>query len=101
MTAIVLASASPATLAVLRAAGIEPQVMVSGVDEAAFSAAHARRTGRAARPRPRRPRSRPIRPDGLRRAARGGRGGNVLGVSLPLLRRLLADLGFGVTELWA
>jgi len=25
----------------------------------------------------------------------------VLGVSLPLLRRLLADLGFGVTELWA
>ena len=27
--------------------------------------------------------------------------GNVLGVSLPLLRRLLADLGFSVTELWA
>ena len=27
--------------------------------------------------------------------------GNVLGVSLPLLRRLLADLGYGVTELWA
>ena len=27
--------------------------------------------------------------------------GNVLGVSLPLLRRLLARLGFGVTELWA
>ena len=27
--------------------------------------------------------------------------GNVLGVSLPLLRRLLADLGFDVTELWA
>src|SRR5204862_228427 len=27
--------------------------------------------------------------------------GNVLGLSLPLLRRLLADLGFGVTELWA
>jgi hypothetical protein len=26
---------------------------------------------------------------------------NVLGVSLPLLRRLLAELGFGVTELWA
>jgi hypothetical protein len=25
----------------------------------------------------------------------------VLGVSLPLLRRLLARLGFGVTELWA
>ena len=27
--------------------------------------------------------------------------GNVLGISLPLLRRLLAGLGFGVTELWA
>ena len=27
--------------------------------------------------------------------------GNVLGISLPLLRRLLARLGFGVTELWA
>jgi Maf-like protein len=27
--------------------------------------------------------------------------GNVLGISLPLLRQLLADLGFGVTELWA
>ena len=27
--------------------------------------------------------------------------GNVLGISLPLLRRLLAELGFGVTELWA
>jgi len=26
---------------------------------------------------------------------------NVLGISLPLLRRLLAELGFGVTELWA
>ena len=38
MTEIVLASASPARLAVLRAAGLEPKVMVSGVDEAAFSA---------------------------------------------------------------
>jgi septum formation protein len=27
--------------------------------------------------------------------------GNVPGVLLPLLRRLLAELGFGVTELWA
>ena len=39
MTEIVLASASPARLAVLRAAGLEPRVMVSGVDETAFSAA--------------------------------------------------------------
>jgi septum formation protein len=34
----ILASASPARLATLRAAGIEPEVMVSGVDESAISA---------------------------------------------------------------
>jgi septum formation protein len=38
MTAIILASGSAARLAVLRAAGLEPKVMVSGVDESAFSA---------------------------------------------------------------
>ena len=38
MTSIILASASPARLAVLRAAGLEPEVMVSGVDESAFTA---------------------------------------------------------------
>jgi septum formation protein len=38
VTAIVLASASPARLAVLRAAGLDPQVIVSGVDENAFAA---------------------------------------------------------------
>ena len=36
---LVLASASPARLAVLRAAGLDPQVIVSGVDEDEFSAA--------------------------------------------------------------
>jgi septum formation protein len=36
---VVLASASPARLAVLRAAGIDPDVIVSGVDEDAYSAA--------------------------------------------------------------
>jgi septum formation protein len=36
---IVLASASPARLSVLRGAGLEPKVIVSGVDERAFSAA--------------------------------------------------------------
>lgn len=38
MTSIVLASASPARLALLRSAGLEPEVQVSGVDESAFSA---------------------------------------------------------------
>jgi septum formation protein len=36
---VVLASASPARLAVLRAAGIDPEVVVSGVDESLYSAA--------------------------------------------------------------
>jgi septum formation protein len=35
---VVLASASPARLAVLRGAGLDPQVIVSGVDEDAFTA---------------------------------------------------------------
>ncbi len=38
MTEIILASASPARLAVLRAAGLDPKVVVSGVDEEAISA---------------------------------------------------------------
>ena len=38
MTTVVLASASPARLAVLRSAGLDPEVVVSGVDESAFSA---------------------------------------------------------------
>ncbi|GGM01855.1 Maf family protein [Nakamurella endophytica] len=40
MTVLVLASASPARLSVLRAAGIDPVVQVSGVDEPAVEAAH-------------------------------------------------------------
>jgi septum formation protein len=35
---VVLASASPARLAVLRGAGLEPEVIVSGVDESAYTA---------------------------------------------------------------
>src|SRR6202044_457622 len=35
---VVLASASPARLAVLRAAGVDPEVIVSGVEEDAYSA---------------------------------------------------------------
>ncbi|GIH79365.1 Maf-like protein [Planobispora longispora] len=38
MTQIVLASASPARLALLRSAGIDPKVIVSGVDEEAVTA---------------------------------------------------------------
>jgi septum formation protein len=38
VTEIVLASASPARLAVLRAAGLDPKVIVSGVDETAITA---------------------------------------------------------------
>ena len=38
MTRIVLASASPTRLALLRTAGLDPEVVVSGVDETAFSA---------------------------------------------------------------
>lgn len=39
MTALILASASPARLAVLRAAGVDPEVRVSHVDEDALTAA--------------------------------------------------------------
>jgi len=195
VTAIVLASASPARLAVLRGAGLQPRVVVSGVNEAAFSAGTpAELAGRLAQAKAAAVAA--DLPDGLvigcdslldldgqalgkpasaaeagarwremagragtlvtghcvidaatGRQASGvaattvrfgtpseqeiaayvasgeplavagaftldGRGGwfvdgidgdhgNVLGVSLPLLRRLLADLGFGVTELWA
>jgi septum formation protein len=35
---VVLASSSPARLAVLRAAGLDPEVIVSGVDESAYAA---------------------------------------------------------------
>jgi septum formation protein len=38
VTELVLASASPARLALLRGAGLDPEVIVSGVDESAFSA---------------------------------------------------------------
>lgn len=41
MTAVLLASASPARLGVLRTAGLDPLVAVSGVDEDAVLAAHA------------------------------------------------------------
>ena len=83
MTEIVLASASPARLAVLRAAGLEPKVMVSGWRGAVAGAFTLDGRGGWF-------------VDGI-----DGDHGNVLGVSLPLLRRLLGRLGFRVTELWA
>lgn len=46
MTSLLLASASPARLATLRSAGIEPRVQVSGVDEDAVLAAATARLGR-------------------------------------------------------
>ncbi len=40
MTSLVLASQSPARLATLRAAGVEPVVIVSGVDEDQLGRCH-------------------------------------------------------------
>ena len=38
MAELALASTSPARLALLRGAGLDPEVIVSGVDESSFSA---------------------------------------------------------------
>ena len=81
----------------LRAAGLEPKVMVSGTPSEREIAAYVAS-------------GEPLAVAGA--FTLDGRGGwfvdgidgdhgNVLGISLPLLRRLLAELGFGVTELWA
>lgn len=47
---LVLASASPARLSTLRSAGVEPQVVVSSVDESAVQAAAETAAGRALEP---------------------------------------------------
>jgi len=160
VTRIVLASASPARLSVLRGAGLDPEVVVSGVDETAFTAATpadlagllAQAKAAAARWREMSGRTGTLvtghcvinAATGQRAAAVAatrvsfgspaeeeiaayvasgeplavagaftldGRGGwfvdgidgdygTVLGVSLPLLRRLLAELGVSLTSLW-
>ncbi len=46
MTAVILASGSPSRLSILRAAGIEPTVIVSGVDEDAALSLAAQKVGR-------------------------------------------------------
>jgi predicted house-cleaning NTP pyrophosphatase (Maf/HAM1 superfamily) len=116
VTAIVLASASPARLTVLRGAGLDPEVVVSGVDESLFTAPTAAElVGLLAQAKAAAVAS--GRADGLVIGCDSlldldGRGGwfvdridgdhgTVLGVSLPLLRRLLADLGVSLTSLWA
>lgn len=45
MLPLVLASASPARLTTLRSAGVDPEVLVSGVDEEAVVASHEQRYG--------------------------------------------------------
>jgi septum formation protein len=88
---LVLASGSAGRLRVLQAAGIDPEVVVSG-EVAAYVASGEPMTlaggfsidGRAA----------PF-VQGV-----DGDPGNVIGLSMPLLRRLLADLGVAITDLW-
>jgi predicted house-cleaning NTP pyrophosphatase (Maf/HAM1 superfamily) len=126
--AVILASGSAARLAVLRAAGLDPEVVVSGVDETAFAAGTpAELAGLLARAKAvaatRVRFGTPSEQEIAAYVASGeplmvagaftldGRGGwfveeidgdygTVLRVSLPLLRRLLADLGIAVTSLW-
>ena len=113
MTSLVLASASPARLATLRAAGVEPSVVVSGVDESQVTdlppADLALRLAE-------------LKCDAVAAEVGAGKlvlgcdsvlelGGafvtriegdhhNVVGLSLPLLRDLMGELGHSWTELW-
>jgi predicted house-cleaning NTP pyrophosphatase (Maf/HAM1 superfamily) len=112
---VVLASAPPARLAVLRAAGLDPEVIVSGVDEDAYSAtATAELVGllaaaKAAAVASTLDHGLVIGCDSM--LDLDGRGwfvdsiegdrGNVIGISLPVLRRMFAVLGVTIPALWA
>jgi septum formation protein len=145
---LVLASQSPARLALLRQTGFDPEVVVSGVDEEAVTAptpaelaralAEAKASVVAAKPEVKgalvigcdsvldldgEALGKPADAEIAAYVASGeplyvagaftldgrsapfiegidGDHGNVIGISLPMLRRLLAQLGVGITELW-
>src|SRR2546421_627114 len=110
---LILASASPARLALLRGAGFDPRVLVSGVDEDAIEAA----LGPDATPAQvalalAQAKARAVAAlrvagaftiDGLGGAfvdRLDGDHSNVVGLSKPLLRKLMAELGVDYTAYW-
>ena len=115
---ILLASRSSGRLSTLRAAGVEPLVRASSVDEEAVLHELANRRRATGLPAPSaaeqvqalaRAKALDVAADIDPQEAEVVVGcdsmleidGRVVGISLPLLRRLLADLGVRWTDLWA